>query len=484
MDSARLKPQNSGIVKNLMRSSPDRQSKGTILEDVEKVSKQETEAIPEGNKFVSRIGIVGLSFKTAPIAVRESLSRAIRIEKIEELRRKFRLTEFVLLSTCNRIEIYYHQKANEDLSGPLGKLFQTPDLQEPFRLYQYQGHSAVRHLFEVATGLDSLVIGEAQILSQVKESARLSGQTGLSGPILSKLFTKACECGRKAREANPEFAEGFGKSVSLAVVQLISRRYPRKKPNLLLVGSGKMIRLAVAAIDKSTVGTLTVAARKQELEGLESDHIVPLSKIGDAIQEREIDVIITATSSDHFILHPADLSGSHSILVFDISIPRNVHPDVSKLRNVTLLNLDDLRQPIEALRVEPKVLSQVRRSVARQADDFTLWAEERAEIAPHMVSLRLKLESIRSDELRNALSRMPNLSPEEREVIEKMSARLTRRFLHDPSVRMRRLGREDIAKAKEYTMVIQELFGSSEPSSPESELSAEKGPDSKELERT
>ena len=191
-----------------------------------------------------------------------------------------------LLSTCNRIEIYY-LNANFELSRALKDLFRTQQFQETFQIYHYVGIVAIKHLFEVAAGLDSLGLGEAQILSQVKESSKRSEEKGLSGPIISKLFSKAYENGRKLREENPEFALGLNKSVSHAVLELIASRFPLKKPNILLVGSGKMIRLAANSIDKTAVGSVVVASRKSQLDGIKADLTIQLSDIGRTIKNRK-----------------------------------------------------------------------------------------------------------------------------------------------------------------------------------------------------
>ena len=237
-----------------------------------------------------KIGIVGVSFKTAPIAVREKLASNLRIENLEELKNRLAESgcdEIALLSTCNRTEIYYFLGANSKFSETLKDLFRKQESQATFQIYHYVGIAAINHMFEVAAGLDSLVLGEAQILSQVKESGKRSEEKGLSGPIISKLFSKAFENGRKLREENPEFAHGLNKSVSRAVLELISSLFPMKKPNILLVGSGKMIRLAANSIDKTAVGTVVVASRKSQLDGIKADLTVQLSDIGRTIGEQK-----------------------------------------------------------------------------------------------------------------------------------------------------------------------------------------------------
>ena len=410
---------------------------------------------------ISQIGVVGINFKTAPIAVREYLAKNITLERIAKSQ-DLADYESVLLSTCNRLEIYYREGTGK-LAKSIIALFQQIPLKEQFRFYQYEGTTAVAHLFDVAVGLDSLVIGEAQILSQVREAARSSGK--LCGPILSKMFMRAYECGKKLREENPEFSNGMKNSVSLHVLDLVTKRFEplKKKPNLLLVGSGKMVRLAIASIDRSKLGTVDVAARRHILNGLEADSIVPLSGIGETIRRHKIDVVITATTAQEHILRAEDLGDlPQDLLILDISVPRNVDPRVSKLPSVTLLNLDDLKETTLDLQ-DHSSFPKLRNSISLHVNDYVNWLKEYDEITPLLSALRKKVEAIREEEVQNALSRLPDLTVEQRLVMEKMTERIMRRFLHEPTEKLKQLAREyDGEKARQYTETLRELFSAVE----------------------
>src|SRR5205085_9540358 len=141
-----------------------------------------------------------------------------------------------LLSTCNRMEIYYFQNGDPALAEKLEDLFHPGDLQVTFHIYHHVGLAAVQHLYQVAAGLDSLVLGEEQILSQVREAGKQNQEKSISGPVLSKLFSKASDAGRKIRGEHPGFTLGQNRSVSQAVLNLIASRFLGKKPNILLVG--------------------------------------------------------------------------------------------------------------------------------------------------------------------------------------------------------------------------------------------------------
>lgn len=415
-----------------------------------------------------QIGVVGISFKTTPIALRESVARQITIERIEELKSSkedFAESELALLSTCNRVEVYYGSLAPVQLHKSLESLFRLGG-KDSCDVYHYVGLRAARHLLSVATGLDSLVFGEAQILSQVNEANRVSLERKLSGPLLSKLFSKAYKSARRLREENPTFAKGLNSSVSHAILEIINRQYAGAKPNLLLIGSGKMVRLAVSAIDRSKLGMVIVAARRKELDKIRADSIVQLSEIVQTIEEKEIDVVITATTAEDYILKKSDLEYMNKkpnkhLLILDISVPRNVEPQIGRIPDVTLFNLDDLKGHIESPDIQDReIASKIKESILQQSNEFFSWMSEHNQIAPLMGVLRKRAETIRSEEVKNAFSRMSNLTPEQKAVIETMSERLLRRFLHEPTVRLKQLTRsEESRRAKLYSEVMSELFG-------------------------
>ena len=404
------------------------------------------------------LGVIGTSFKASSIEFREDLARRISLETISQMVRNdasLAGSEIALLSTCNRIEIYYYGEKSR-LTRAIQKFVKNDS-----EIYHLAGEEVTKHLFEVAAGLDSLVIGETQILSQVKEASKSSADRGLSAEVLSRLFAKAYESARKVREQNQKFSNGLNNSVSHAVLDLISKYYNGKRPNLLLIGSGKMIRLAVGAIQKKHIGTVILAARRAPLEKLVADSFIGLNDISAAISENRIDVIITATSSGDYVVRVGHLKNvTRPLLILDISVPRNVDPQVAQKDGITLLNLDDLKDRI----YNPVIGNQtqkVRKELSNGVTEFSNWLADYEEIAPLLSSLRKKAEAIREEELANAFSRLPNLTPDQKLVIEKMSERLIRRFLHDPTIRIKQLSKiEGNEKARVYAEVITELFSS------------------------
>lgn len=428
------------------------------------------------SSILDNLGVMGVSFQTAGIEVREKLTKSITTEILSKFKeqntREGTPPEFVLLATCNRSEIYYFSgpSLGSETKEKLGDLLRASGVEEDSQIYHHLGKAAIVHLFEVSLGLGSLVIGETQILSQVRECWRISEESGLSGPIISKLFSKAYENARKFREANQDFSQGQNKSISHLALELIEHFSSKQRPNLLLVGSGKMIRLALQSIRRSKIGRLIVATKRKQVEGIDADLFVDVSEIGQIITKEKIDVVLTATSSlDGYILGLDNFAHASSLLsallIVDIAVPRNVDPLVSTIGNVKLLDLDDLTEFVRQKKSEEsEVVFRSRESIIPAADDFVMWMIQRFEINPPMVALRRKMEAIRLEEFQNALSRVPDLTDAEKEVMEKMSERLVRRLLHEPDNRLNQTVREyQLAKAIQYAQSIKDLFVPLEP---------------------
>lgn len=436
----------------------------------------------------TRVGVMGVNFKTAPIEIRERLSKLVTIEAVENLIKQSSKvgspeSESILLSTCNRVEVYF---ASEELAmtrNLFTRLFLDssvdPNERVDYHTYEYADERAIEHVFKVASGLDSLIVGEAQILQQVKEAASISNERKISGPILSKLFSKACTTGREIREAYPRFTNGFKNSVSQSVVELISDHFKDGlRPNILLVGSGKMIRLAIGSLDNLAPRRVIVASRRGVSGAIHADKFIPISEIGKAIVDDNIDVIISATASADFLITSKEIEPfaknileknyKKHLLIIDISVPRNVDPDVAKAysRIVKLVNLDDLKEIVTNPELEAeksperaKELESIWKSIEARTNEFMFWLKESSDINPIMAQLRKKADSIRSQEYQNAKSRMRELSTQEEMIIQRMSERIIRRFLHEPTINLKKAARNgEVRKSREYAALLKSLF--------------------------
>ena len=248
------------------------------------------------NKYVGRIdmssgfhiGVIGTNFKTSSIDHREKLKKIITDEyvkrfKEENTARFSAIQEIAVLSTCNRLEIYFVAKNLLSSVDIISGIFENGNIStlsskgQEFNKYEYHDQLAVEHINYVASGLDSLIIGEAQILTQIRQTLTLFQSKKMSGPIISKLFLKACATGKEIREQFPLLTNGFNNSVSLSIANFISQRSQgRSNPNILLIGSGKMAKLAIASFDRLKLGRIVVASRRNAPEGITVDLIVPL----------------------------------------------------------------------------------------------------------------------------------------------------------------------------------------------------------------
>ena len=427
----------------------------------------------------TRVGVIGVNFKTGPIEVREKLGKLVTVEALEKLQKENRSsgeTESVLLSTCNRVEVYF---ASEDLVATRGlftNLFLAESIDQnqkvDYHTYEYADERAIEHIFDVASGLDSLIMGEAQILLQVKLASATASEKKLSGPILAKLFSKAYTTGKEIREAYPIFTNGFKNSVSLSVVELISDHFrDRPGPNILLVGSGKMIKLAVGSLDNLSPGKVIVASRRNSSEAIHADKIIPVSDIGKTILEENIDVILTGTTANDYVITPRDIEPfskkNRQLLILDISVPRNVDPQIARMYpNVKLINLDDLKEIVTNPELEAeksperrKELNSIHRSIEARTNEFMFWLKESSEVTPIMAQLRKKADSIRAEELQNAISRLEDLTPEEKLVVQRMSERIIRRFLHEPTTNLKKVARSgESRRSREYAALLKSLF--------------------------
>jgi glutamyl-tRNA reductase len=430
----------------------------------------------------TRVGVIGVSFKTANIETRERLSKVVTLESLERLQRESRRTsssesECLILSTCNRIEVYFASENLLEARNTFTSLFldQTDDQGQKtdYHTYEFADERAVEHLYKVASGLDSLIVGEAQILAQVRESLSISSEKRLSGPILGKLFSKAYVVGKEIRETFPRFTNGFKNSVSLSVVELIADHYRdwKKRPTILLVGSGKMIKLVVGSLEELSPAKVILASRRNSPSSIQADKIIPISEIAESITKDQVDVIITATSSNDYVITPAQLQNhaveGRELLILDISVPRNVDPTIAQLhQNVKLINLDDLKEivtnpELEAEKSQEKreEFAAIKRSIEARAEEFIFWLKETSDINPILVLLRKKADAIRSEEMQNAISRMRELSPEDRVVLQRMSERIIKRLLHEPTLNLRKVARNgESRKSREYAALLKNLF--------------------------
>lgn len=415
------------------------------------------------------IAVVGLSHKTTPVEIREKLSiPEPQIEAaIAQLSSYPNIEEVAILSTCNRLEIYFIAKDTEpgvrEVSQFLADRSQMylPQLR-PY-LFVLLHQDAVMHLLRVSAGLESLVLGEGQILAQVKTTHKLGQKHKGVGRVLNQLFKQSISAGKRVRT---ETSIGTGAvSISSAAVELAQMQVSSLDgQRMCVVGAGKMSRLLVKhALAKGATSITIVNRSLHRAESLagkfpEANILVrPLSEMLAAIAES--DMVFTSTGATEPILHRDNLSSVARVglMLFDISVPRNVHANVSEIDGVHCFNVDDLKAVVAQNQ-------ESRRQMAMEAE--VLLEEELAgfenwwrslETVPTISCLRRKVETIREQELEKALSRLgAEFAEKHQEVIEALTRGIVNKILHDPMVQLR--AQQDIEARRRAMQTLHTLF--------------------------
>ena len=425
------------------------------------------------------IAVVGLSHRTAPVEVREKLSipEQTMEESLQNLRGHDQVLEASILSTCNRLEIYTLVRnpelgisaVREFLSGHSG--LDTGDLKP--HLLTFHHEDAVGHLMRVAAGLDSLVLGEGQILSQVKKMMRLGQEHKSLGPILNRLLTQAVSTGKRVRS---ETNLGTGAvSISSAAVELAQLKLGQsrgvddlvtlKDEQVAVVGAGRMSRLLLQHLKaKGASGVVVLNRTVSRAQALAADfpdlpvQCRPLEDLDHCLSTCSL--VFTSTAADDPIIDASrlqQLNRRSSLRLVDIGVPRNIDADVDGISGVEAYDVDDLKEVVERNQ-------EARQQVAREAqglldEEARLFLEwwDSLEAVPTINRLRSSLESIRSEELQKALSRMgPDFSARERKVVEALSKGIINKILHTPVTSLR--APQQRSERQNALLVVERLF--------------------------
>lgn len=416
------------------------------------------------------IVVVGLSHKTAAVEIREKLS--IPEQKVEEsihhLLSYPHVEEVAIISTCNRLEIYAVVKETEqgvkEISQFLAEIGQIA-LQELRRhLFILLHQDAIRHLMRVAAGLESLVLGEGQILAQVKNAHKLGMKYNGMSRLLDRLFKQALSAGKRVRT---ETNIGTGAvSISSAAVELVDTKIENlSSQKVAIIGAGKMSRLLVQHLLAKGVSDITIVnrshKRSEELAKQFPQAQLKLHLLDEMMTiVSQSDIVFTSTGATQPILDKNNLSplaGNHTIMLVDISVPRNVASDVTELDFIQSYNVDDLKAVVAQNHAS-------RREMAKEAEilleeeieAFEVWWQS-LETVPTISCLRSKIEQIREQELEKALSRLGSeFAEKHQEVIEALTRGIVNKILHDPMVQLR--AQKDIEARRKALKTLQTLF--------------------------
>lgn len=421
---------------------------------------------------------LGLSHHTAPVEVREhhAFPQSRIGEVLTALRDYPAVREAAMLQTCGRLEIYAEVDDFESGVAQLksflsnfGHGMVAYDLES--YLYTHLGRQAVRHLFHVATGLDSMLIGEAEILGQVKEAYAAAHEARAIGKTLHRLFREAMSAGKSARTQTHIGDESA--SVATAAVDLASSRIGELAgKGVVVVGAGKMGRLAARRLRAEGAANLVVINRSMR----RAEEVVAEIGFGRAaefpgLQEAlaEADIVVTSTGASEFVLDERNVAAAMSarperpVFIVDIAVPRDAHPNIANVPNVALVDIDGLKSHVERkLEVRRESIPQVEEIIDEYLQRFAQWYQARAAV-PAIATLTQRAELIRAAEVERLLGRCPDLTEREKMLITGMSMTIVSKLLHRPVTKLRDTAAANQSQALAHVELLEELFGLSLP---------------------
>ncbi|MEL7586060.1 MAG: glutamyl-tRNA reductase [Prolixibacteraceae bacterium] len=408
------------------------------------------------------IGVIGLSHKSAPVDIREkfSLSNEENIKLARQISASPHIDELVLLSTCNRTEIYF-KAANCCSSGAFSIIHRSLgiDNETTDYFYRYQHDEAVRHLFRVVSSLDSMVLGEYQIVSQVKEAFHLAKENKTIGKIFKRLFSKALETGKLVRTRTAMSTGAF--SVSYAAVEKCSKEFANlKQKKILLVGAGETGELVIKNLHKKGCQYITVtnrtAAKAEELARRYQGTSLPFSKLMQGVHEAEI--IVSSVSCKHPLIDTKRLMpylNGHPRMMIDLGVPRNIHPDISAIPGISLLNVDDLEEVVAGNQEKKQTYVSIAEAIIdEKVSEFSDWLSV-LDLSPAIQNIISAINQINSNEL--AILKK-SVSPEEYPELEKYSRHTSEKLVNSLIKRLKVISNN--GRATEYVKVVSDLFSS------------------------
>ena len=392
--------------------------------------------------------VLGLNHKTAPVEIREkfNFSRSRIKHILRLLKQSDNFSEAVLISTCNRTELYLVAVDSEEDVPELKKgvaRIAGKDFKKEY-FYLLSGTECVRHLLQVASSLDSLVIGEGQILSQVKDSYHLARKSGMTSTLFNTIFNQAISTGKKIRTRTQIAYRSV--NISSAAVDLAMKVLGNlSSADILVIGAGKMGELTARHLLDKGAPSIFVANRNyahaQELADKFNGSVIRFNEFLD--HAANADIVITSTGAPHYIIQKDVMALAleerlkpNPLVLIDIAVPRDVDPEVTELPNLILYNIDDLQNVVETNKSLRNQDAEVARLIIEE-DILTLKERLRyLSLRPVMVQLHDKFDFLRQRILAKTLRKMPELTEEQQRKIDVMSQRLLYKFLREPMITM------------------------------------------------
>ncbi|WP_462332765.1 glutamyl-tRNA reductase [Schwartzia sp. (in: firmicutes)] len=412
--------------------------------------------------------VLGLNHKTAPVEVRErfSLTKEQIHNGLRHLSEYGGIDEAVVLSTCNRNEIYAVVDMDTDESEILKNFWSDltgneDDVSE--YLYKFSDEECIRHLFNVASSLDSLVIGEGQILSQVKQAYAIAHEEGATSTILNTLFHRAIATGKRVRT---ETRIAFNAvSVSYAAVELARQIFGElDQSSALIFGAGKMAELTAENLVGRGVKKIYVANRHRDKaeEMAEKFHGEAVAFDEALLHTSNFDVVVTSTGSPHYVVTPWEtqlaMKKRHGrpLVFIDIAVPRDVDPEVDTIPGVTVYNIDDLEEVVDEHRQEREKEAHEARHIVDEEVKSIQDKFQYLSFQPLMARLSKRADKVRRRELRRALGKLPDISEGDRRIVEQMSKMIVRKLLRFPMMEINAAAGTD--REQFYIEAMRSLF--------------------------
>ncbi|HEY1684806.1 MAG TPA: glutamyl-tRNA reductase [Tepidisphaeraceae bacterium] len=418
---------------------------------------------------MDRLLLLGMNHATAPLAVRERLAvaEARQAHAISQFQQRFPESEIVLLSTCNRIEIYTVAKGQaetEEIAKFLPDFHGLAAGDFDSHWYRKTEKEVAQHLFTVTASLDSIVLGETQIIGQVRDAYELARTSGSAGPLLHPLFQKALAVGRQVMT---QTALGAGRlsiaSTAVDYAKSIFDRFGDK--TVLCIGAGKMARLVISHFHNLRPGRLLICNRDQtKAEALAAEFN------GKAVSFMELtshlahaDIVITSTGATQPIITRTmfesvlKLRRYRPIFIVDIAVPRDVENSVGQLEHVYLYNIDDLQQVVSATQSQRSGEIESARALVRAAvEEFAAWHRNR-QMGPAIEQLYARYHGLAQEELARITNRYPDMPTEQRQQLEEMVRRIVNKLLHDPIQTLKNADAQH-APISQYLHAMNKLF--------------------------
>ena len=405
--------------------------------------------------------VAGLHYKTAPVEIRERLTFDANDldEALRTLKNKKSILESVILSTCNRTEIYavvdQIHTGRYYIKEFLSEWFHIEmDEFAPF-LFVYEEADAVEHLFKVTCGLDSMIVGETQILGQVRDSFLQAQRSEATGTIFNQLFKQAVTLAKKAHSKTEIGANAV--SVSYAAVELAKKIFGNLNgKHVLILGAGKMGELALKNLQGSGATKVTVINRTFEKAASLAERFLGTAKELRELQCAllEADILISSTGSNDFVISKDMMSGvvnlrkGRPLFMVDIAVPRDIDPEIHELENVFLYDIDDLEGIVEANMAErKKAAEKIMIMIEEEISEFHEWLNMLG-VVPVIAALRKKALAIQAETMKSLDRKLPDLTDRERKIINKHTKSIINQLLKDPILQAKELAGQKGAKEK------------------------------------